>query len=203
MTAHDDFEEILSGLQRELFEPHVVEDEEIGFEIAGEGLRLIADGLGLHELGDGVEDRAVEDDEAHAGRLMADTLGEVALADPRGSEEEDVAVFPDEAAGGELHDLASIDRGVEAEVEVFDRASIAEAGGLDAPGDGAIVADGELVGDDELEELGVTQAVSLGLLDPHLEAREKPRETKTPEVLGKLRVHADHLLSSGSKRRSS
>jgi len=114
MTAHDDFEEILSGLQRELLEAHVVEDEEIGFEIAGEGLGLISDGLGLHELGDGVEDRAVEDDEAHAGRLMADALREVAFPDSRGTEEEDVAVLPDEAAGGELHDLASIDRWVDA-----------------------------------------------------------------------------------------
>ena len=125
------------------------------------------------------------------------------MPNSRGPEEEDVAVLPDEAAGGELEYLPPIDRGVEAEVEVLDCAGVPEAGGLDAALDGAVIADGELIGDDELEELGMAERVSLGLLEPHLEAREEPRETKAAEVLGKLRVHADHLLSVGSKGRSS
>ena len=91
-----------------------------------------------------------------------------------GPEEEDVAVLPDEAAGGELEYLPPIDRGVEAEVEVLDCAGIAEPGGLDAARDGAVVAHSELIGDDELEELGVSETVTLGLLEPHLEAPEEP-----------------------------
>jgi hypothetical protein len=77
------------------------------------------------------------------------------LAHAGRADQEHISVLTDEAAGSELVDLPAIDRGVEAEVEVLDSASVAEASGVDATRDGAIGANRELVGDNGLEELGV------------------------------------------------
>jgi hypothetical protein len=90
------------------------------------------------------------------------------------ADEENVPVFADEAASGELQDVSSVDRGVEGELKVLDRSGVAEARGVDAALHRAIGADGELIGDDELEELGVIEGVSLSFVEPHLESREKP-----------------------------
>ena len=61
---------------------------------------------------------------------------------------EEVAGLVDEASGGEVVDLGTVDGGVEGEVEVFEGACFAEGGGFGAPGDGALLADVEFVGED-------------------------------------------------------
>lgn len=37
VAAHDDLEEVFAGARRELFDAHVVEDEEVGLEVASAG----------------------------------------------------------------------------------------------------------------------------------------------------------------------
>jgi hypothetical protein len=70
---------------------------------------------------------------------MPNALGEMALTHSGRTQEEDVTMLPDETAGGQFHDLAAVDRGIEAEVEVLDGPGVAESGGLDPAGNCAIV----------------------------------------------------------------
>ncbi len=91
----------------------------------------------MQEVADHVEDRAVQHDEARLDGLVADGLGQMALADAGRSEQEHVAGLADEAAGGQVEDLLLLDRRVERPVEVVQRLQLAEAGGLDAAVAGA------------------------------------------------------------------
>ena len=74
---------------------------------------MLPDGFSLHEFGHSIENGAIEDCEADSGRLMAYGLGEMTLSDPRRTYEEDIPVLSDEAAGGQFHDLAPVDGGIE------------------------------------------------------------------------------------------
>jgi hypothetical protein len=65
-------------------------------------------------------------DEVHAEALLdgAEAEGdrEVGLPDARRAEEEDVGRLADEGQGGELLDLALVDRGLKPKVELIERA---------------------------------------------------------------------------------
>ena len=109
---------------------------------------------------------------------MADGLHEVALSRTGWPQEQHVAVLPDELAGGQIEDLLALDGGVEAEVEVFERARVVEGGGFDPPGQEPLVPDVEFVLDDQLQELLVAQPIGRGLLDPDFPRLGQPREPK-------------------------
>ena len=117
VSSHDDLEEILAGLRGEFLKTHVVEDEEIGLKVASDDLDGLAQGVDLHELRDGVEDRAIENAERGLRSLMTDGLDEMGFTDTGRADEENVSVFADEPAGGKLQDLSSVDRGVKNKVD--------------------------------------------------------------------------------------
>ena len=80
ITAHDDFEEILSGLCREDLEPHVINDEEIRFEVALQSFLGFLEGLGFAEFYAGVENGAVKDNKADLCGLDAYSLCQVGFS---------------------------------------------------------------------------------------------------------------------------
>ena len=82
------------------------------------------------DVSDEVEDGSVEDIEPAADGFGSDGLGEVGFADPVRADEEGVAFLTDEVVGGEFVDAGAGDGWVEGEVEVFQAAGAAEAGGL-------------------------------------------------------------------------
>ena len=85
VTPHHHFEEVFAGTLRQLFHPHVVDDEQVGFEVLGQHLLLAADRLVVQEVADYVEDRTIEHDEAGLQRLEAKGLRDVAFAHARQS----------------------------------------------------------------------------------------------------------------------
>jgi hypothetical protein len=90
------------------------------------------------------------------------------------------------------------DRGVEVPVEVFEGLEVAEGGGLDAACQQALVADGEFVGEEEFEEVGVAEAVAGGFLESDVEGVGEARETQSPEGIRDGAIHrGGFLLSSG------
>ena len=113
----------------------------------------------------------------------------MAFAHSGRADEEHVAAGVEKAAGGQFVDAAALDLGVEGEVEVLEGFQLAEAGGLGAPGDFALAADVEFVGEDEFQELVVAEVVATGFLEAHLEALQQPRETQLAGLAGEGGVH--------------
>lgn len=100
VTAHDDLEEVFSALGGQLFDAHVVYDEQIATEVSFEGF-LVTQGmfaLGA-EFGNGVEDRTVENVLACFDQGVADGLREMAFAHSGRADEEYVAALIDEFSG--------------------------------------------------------------------------------------------------------
>lgn len=85
------------------------------------------------------------------------------LPTPGGPDEQDVAGFGDEAAGGELMDAVARDAGIEAEIKAVQTARFAEVGAFEAPGGGAAFAHGEFVLEEKFEKLVVGEPVGGGL----------------------------------------
>jgi len=181
VAAHDDFQEVFGGLGAEGFHADVVEDEQVGAQVALEGFVAFG-GLvaGVGEVAGEVEDGAVEAGVAGFDGFASESLGEVAFADSGRADEEDVAVLADILAGGQRVDLAAGDTGLEAEVEGVEAARFAEAGLLAAAMNGAAVADVEFVLEEEFEELGVGDLMRGGFVKAEFEVFAESLSGKYP-----------------------
>ena len=87
----------------------------------------------------------------------------MAFADTRRADQQDIFGPVEETSGGQIMDLTTVDRGVEAEVEAVEAAFFAEVGGLGAALDLALLAHVELVLEEQFEELKVVELVAAGL----------------------------------------
>jgi len=81
-------------------------------------------------------------------------------------------VLADEVTGSQFVNAGSGHRWVKAEVEVFQVALLAKAGGLIVAFDQALVADVDFVLEHQFKELAVGQAVGFGFLEAQLNAVE-------------------------------
>ena len=111
-------------------------------------------------------------------RQITDRLDEERLAGARRSQEQDVAGFADEAAGGQVEDLLAWDRRVERPVEVIERLEFAELGPLHTAFDLSLIADQQLVLQDQLQELGMAQLVTGRFLQPDVQGFGQPRQAQ-------------------------
>lgn len=141
-------------------------NEQVRLEVAAQEAVTLGERLLGEEVGDQVEDGAVAHDEALLDGLVADGLGEVGLADAGRSDEEDIGGLPDEVSGGQLVDVLAGDGRIEAPVEVLEAPERGELGGDGTAGDLALLADVELVLQDQFEELAVGEPVRGGFLQP-------------------------------------
>jgi len=162
VAAHDDLEEVFAGLGRELCDAHVVDDEQVAFEVALHGALVPLVKAVVAQIGQQVEDGAVEHGFAAFDQLVADGLGEVAFANARGADQKDVFGLVEEASGGQVVDLSAVDAGVEAEVEGVEGPPFPEVGDLGAPLDLALLAHVEFVLEEQFEELEVVELVAAG-----------------------------------------
>jgi hypothetical protein len=87
----------------------------------------------------------------------------VALADAGRADEQDVAPFSDEPGGGQVTETVAWELGVKAPVEVGELLDLDDAGLLEPTREEAVGAHGELVGDEEFEELQVREIAALRL----------------------------------------
>jgi len=88
-------------------------------------------------------------------------------------------VAGDEVAGGQVVEVLAGDGRVEAPIEVVERLEGAELGGADTAVELALAAGGELVLEDEFEELEVGEPVGGGFLEADIEA---VTQTGEPEL---------------------
>jgi hypothetical protein len=169
VASHDDLEEVFSAVLGELLHAHVVDDEEIGSEVAGERGIVVFDGFFVEEVADDVEDGSVEHGSALLDGGVADGLGDVGFAGSWWSHEEDVTGIVEELAGGEFEEVSSWDAGVEVPVELIDGLQVSELRELGATVELAVVTNSELVVEDEFKELEVAQPAGLSFLESDVE----------------------------------
>jgi len=169
VAAHNDLKEVFAAFGRELLDAHIVDYEQVGFEVFAQDALVAGGVFVVAQLIDDVEDGAVEDGFAELDQLISNGLGEVAFAHSGWADEKDVLGLLEEAAGGQLVDLGFFDREVEAEVEVFEGAFVPEGGRFGAPDDAAVGAGFEFILQDQFEELLVAQAVGAGFLQAHFQ----------------------------------
>jgi hypothetical protein len=178
VTAHDDFQQVFAGVFWQLFQAHVVNDDQVGFQVFADGLVHLVKGFVFHEVAHQIEDGAVEDMEVLADGLVADGLGQMGFADTGRAEEQHVLGFTDKPARGQIVNLLFVDGGIEAPVEVVQGLQAAEVGGLGVAIDLALLADVEFVLTDEFEELGVAQTIGGGFLQAHVQRLDQTGETE-------------------------
>jgi hypothetical protein len=197
MPPHDDFEEIFAAVLGELLHAHIVDDQEVGSQVAGQGGVIVTESFLVEKVTDDVEDGAVERGVALLDGGVADGLGEVGLAGTWWSDEEDVTGLAEELAGGQFEELPAGQCGVELPVELIDGLEVTEAGELGAAIELAVVADGDFVLEDEFEELQMAEAAGLCFLQPNVEGACKPGEPEAAEGGAEVIVHERSLLGEG------
>jgi hypothetical protein len=120
VAAHDDLQQVLTGVLGQLLQSHIVDDEQVGLEVMAQETVLLVEGLVLEKIADQIEDRGVADKQVALDRFVADGLGQMGFAQSRRTEEEDVGAFLDEVASGQLEELLLGQLGIKAPVEVLE-----------------------------------------------------------------------------------
>ena len=77
VAAHHHFQQVLAGLFGQGFLAHVINDHQVGLEIAAQGLVLLLEGFVFHEIAHQIEDGTVEDLLALFDRPIPQRLGQV------------------------------------------------------------------------------------------------------------------------------
>jgi hypothetical protein len=77
------------------------------------------------------------------------------LSDPRRTQQSGVGLGLDEGEGGKVLDLARVEFGLEGEVVLVQRLVVRQLGQPQARAETAVVTDGQLLGQDEVEEVEV------------------------------------------------
>jgi len=70
---------------------------------------------------------------------MADGLHQMRFAHTGRPQDQNISAVSDEAAGGQLHELTPLYRGIEAEVKILDCLKLPEAGFFDPSGDSPVI----------------------------------------------------------------
>jgi hypothetical protein len=128
-----------------------------------------------------IEDGPVKDQKAGLDGFVTQRLGQMRLPHSRGAQEQHIFGLPDEAAGGQLEELPFVDGRVEAPVKVFQGLEAAEVGGLGAPGQFAFLAHVQFILQDQLQELGMGEAIGGGFLQPHAQALAQAGQTQVSQ----------------------
>lgn len=120
VAAHYDFQQILSGMLGQLLQSHVINDEQVGFEVTAQQPVAFGEGLFRKKVGDQIEDGAIADGKSLPDGFVTDGLGEVGLADSGRTDEQYIGGLADEVAGGQFVDVIARNRRVEPPVKVIE-----------------------------------------------------------------------------------
>jgi len=81
VATHDDFEQELTALFRQMLHAHVVEDQQVWFEVAIEDSIVSLEGFVVQEVANAVENAAVVNGEAVSNQLSSNALNDVTFSD--------------------------------------------------------------------------------------------------------------------------
>ena len=102
----------------------------------------------------------------------------MALSHPGRADKNRVALLADKVTGGQFVDLHAIDADIEGEVEVVQRADLAEVGGFLARRL-SLLSHVDFVLENEFEELVVGKPAGFGFIEAQLERAKQSRETQS------------------------
>ncbi len=165
VAAHDDFQEVFAGVLGQGLEAHVIDDEQVWFEITAQYPILLVEGFVFEEVPHQVEDGTVEDLEVELDGFVADGLSQVGFADSGRADEEDVNGLADVLAGGPVLDRFAGAGGIKAPVKVLQGFEVAEVGGFSAAQQEPFFANVQFILKDQFQELGVSESAGRSFLE--------------------------------------
>ncbi len=169
VSAQDDLQEDFSGFGRQGFEAHVINDQQVGFEVAGQAaVQFGGRGLGL-EFADQVKDGPIQCHKTGFNGVLADGLGQMVFAQTRRPNEQDVPSLANELAAGQFINLLAFDRGVKTPIEVLQGFGVAEAGQFAASLQ-SLLAHVQFDLKDQFQNLCVRQLMALSFLQAQFQA---------------------------------
>ena len=183
VAARDELEEQMGAVTVDGDVADLVDDQELGLAVKLEPLLDAVLGIGLGQRGDQRHGLGEAGPIALGDGLDPQGHGQVGLADPRGSQQDDVLPVGDVAAACQFLDLLLVDGGLEAEVEALQGLDEGEAGHGGAHGDVLFGLGGHLLGQQLIEEVAVGEVVFGGLLEARLQQASDPVQPQVPEVL--------------------
>lgn len=172
VAAKNNLEEVFPGFGRQGFGPHIVNDEEIGFEILGECFGMALEIFVLEEVPHHVEYGAIEHHEPGADGRQADGLSQMGFAGARRADKKHIVGLADELGGGQFVDLFFGNGGVERPIKIFECFGLEEARVFFASLHQALIADVEFVLEDEFQELLMGEIGGSGLLQTDFQTLE-------------------------------
>jgi hypothetical protein len=171
-----------------LLQSHVINDEQVGFEVTAQQPVAFGEGLFRKKVGDQIEDGAIADGKSLLDGFVTDGLGEVGLADSGRTDEQHIGGLADEVAGGQFVDVFTRNRRVEPPVKVIEVLECLELGREGATGELALLSDIDLVEKNQFEELAMRKPVGRGLLQSYREGLSQRGEAQLFE--SGIEVHA-------------
>ena len=184
VAVADEPEEQRGGLPVHGLEAHLVDDEQRHVEVlapAQPGGREL--GIAL-EGGDELLDAQEQHREAVLHSLDAQGDGQMCFPHTRGSLDEEGLAGAQPGAGGQGLDARALDGGLEGEVEVAERLAGGQAGELERGADAPLLAFGELVGQQAIQEGVRGQLLAVGLGQPLGQVLCGVHEACAPKLLG-------------------
>ena len=130
VTAHDDFQQILSGGVREFAHAEVVDNEQ---RHSGHRFHILFARAAGDRIGQFIKQDvrfAIQHFVALLDGALADGLRQVALAGSAGAEKQCIFALVDEGGGGQVEDQTAIHFRIEGEVEVIESSVGIAKGGL-------------------------------------------------------------------------
>lgn len=155
IAAHDDLKKHFPRFGRQHLDAHIVNDQQIGLEIPGQITVQFLGGLIGLQLVDHVEDGTINDLEPGFDEVIADGLDQMALAQSRRPDQQNIPALANELAGGQFNHLLPFDGWIEGPVEVLQGFLIAKTGGFLAFINEPLLPDVEFILEDEFQELFV------------------------------------------------
>jgi hypothetical protein len=185
---------VFGGLRCERLHAHVVNDEEVGPEVALEGAILFGWLLTARmEVAGEVEDGSIKHKVSRSNRCLPNGLREMTFTHSGRADEEQVAVLADELAGGQRVEVAAHEAGLKAKIESIQASLFPEVGLLMAAADGTALAHVEFVLEEKFEELSMRELMGGGFMQTEVEALHQTGETELAGLVFEAGVVHDSM----------
>ena len=196
----DDFEEIARLVGIERLRAPIVENEQL---YAGERAQepgVAGGAVDDGEIGEETGNADVEDGDVLPTSLVPESAGEPTLAQAAGAGDQQIAMFGDPVAGGELKEQRPVEPARILIVDVLDAGAVAQFGGAGAGLELLLPAQGRFMFQQQSEPFGVIEAARLGFVFEVLEPLGEAIEGRARSIGRAWDGRAWEASLSGSSR---
>lgn len=178
-----DLQKVHGGIARHRSHPELVHDQQLGLgELLDEFSPLSGLLRGLHFIHK-IECRPVDHRIGLPDRVHAQCHGQMALAQARRPDHQDVGALGDKPRRGQLLDPSFGNRRVEFEVEFIDGLAVGHLGCLEAPLHQGLAALVHLIGQESVQKFQVVAVRGPGFDQAHRQGQGHAADAEAPELL--------------------